>query len=584
MKERSEKIPDPKEIEKEIGDFLAKKFGGNVKMVTPVVLPQKVSTETAEKSEKKEKKIDFNLKPEELISFLDQYIVKQDNAKAILATKICTHFNRIKRAESDSEETNDMVGYIKNNILMFGPTGVGKTYIIKLIAKKINVPFVKGDATKFSETGYVGGDVEDLVRDLVREADGDIELAQYGIIYIDEIDKISSGQNIIGVDVSRSGVQRALLKPMEETEVDLKVPHDPISMIQEIERFRKTGKRDKRTVNTSKILFIMSGAFGDLPRIVKKRVAAQEIGFGAHIKNLQDDVGILKQAKAEDLIEFGFESEFVGRLPVRAVFEKLTEDDLFEILKNPSNPIILGKKLDFAAYDIDIKFEEKALQVLAEKAFQENTGARGLVSAVEGALLVFETKLPSCNIKIFPVTRAVVEDPKRSLEKILALSDRGQLNETYERLFNEEKEYIKQYLNSNKKHLSEKYALTLIPSRIEVVASYYASHIMDIETVIKKIKSFYDDVKKIELYFYKNHDINIVMEDDAIDYIIELFEDSAYDQEKFYDHLTTDFEYGLKLVQEKTGKNRFFLNKNALMNSESFISSLIQNELRIPKS
>ena len=135
-----------------------------------------------------------------------------------------------------------MVGHIKNNILMFGPTGVGKTYIIKLIAKKINVPFVKGDATKFSETGYVGGDVEDLVRDLVREADGDIELAQYGIIYIDEIDKIASSRNIIGVDVSRSGVQRALLKPMEETEVDLKVPHDPISMIQEIERFRKTGK------------------------------------------------------------------------------------------------------------------------------------------------------------------------------------------------------------------------------------------------------------------------------------------------------------------------------------------------------
>ena len=234
MKEHNEKIPDPKEIEKEIGDFLSKKFGGSVKMVTPLVLPQKVATEKGENSVKIEKKINFDLKPEELISFLDQYIVKQDNAKAILSTKICTHFNRIKRAENSPDVTDDMVGRIKNNILMFGPTGVGKTYIIKLIAKKINVPFVKGDATKFSETGYVGGDVEDLVRDLVREADGDIELAQYGIIYIDEIDKIASSRNIIGVDVSRSGVQRALLKPMEETEVDLKVPHDPISMIQEI--------------------------------------------------------------------------------------------------------------------------------------------------------------------------------------------------------------------------------------------------------------------------------------------------------------------------------------------------------------
>ena len=579
MKEHNEKIPDPKEIEKEIGDFLSKKFGGSVKMVTPLVLPQKVTTEKGEKSVKKEKKINFDLKPEELISFLDQYIVKQDSAKAILSTKICTHFNRIKRAENSSDETEDMVGRIKNNILMFGPTGVGKTYIIKLIAKKINVPFVKGDATKFSETGYVGGDVEDLVRDLVREADGDIELAQYGIIYIDEIDKIASSRNVIGVDVSRSGVQRALLKPMEETEVDLKVPHDPISMIQEIERFRKTGKREKRSVNTSNILFIMSGAFGDLARIVKKRVADQEIGFGANIKNIRDDSDILKQAKAEDLIEYGFESEFVGRLPVRTVFEKLTEDDLSEILKNPSNPIILGKKLDFAAYGIDIVFEDRALEILAKNAFIENTGARGLVSAVEGALLVFEKKLPSTDIRKFPVTATDVENSEKSLEKLLALSNLDKLYETYEKLLLAEKEYIKRYLDSNKKIFAKKYGLTLTQSRIDVVASYYANHIMDIEKVIKKIKSFYDDIKKIELYFFKNHDINIVLEDDAIDFIIDQLENSAYNLETFYDHISADFEYGLKLVQEKTGKNRFFITKNALINPESFISNLIKDEL-----
>ena len=581
MKEHNEKIPDPKEIEKEIGDFLSKKFGGSVKMVTPLVLPQNVATEKGKKSVKKEKRINFDLKPEELISFLDQYVVKQDKAKAILSTKICTHFNRIKRAENSSDETDDMVGRIKNNILMFGPTGVGKTYIIKLIAKKINVPFVKGDATKFSETGYVGGDVEDLVRDLVREADDDIKLAQYGIIYIDEIDKIASSRNVIGVDVSRSGVQRALLKPMEETEVDLKVPHDPISMIQEIERFRKTGKRDKRSVNTSNILFIMSGAFGDLARIVKKRVADQEIGFGANIKNIRDDTDILKQAMAEDLIEYGFESEFVGRLPVRAVFEKLTEDDLFEILKNPSNPIILGKKLDFAAYGIDIVFEDRALEILAKNAFRENTGARGLVSAVEGALLVFEKKFPSTNIKKFPVTATAVENPEKSLKKILALSNLDELNETYEKLFLAEKEYIKRYLDSNKKIFAKKYGLTLTQSRIDVVASYYANHIIDIERVIKKIKSFYDDIKKIELYFFKNHDINIVLEDDAIDFIIDQLENSTYDLEAFYDQLSTDFEYGLKLVQEKTGKNRFFITKDALMNPESFISNLIKDELNM---
>ena len=579
MKEYNEKIPDPKEIEKEIGDFLTKKFGGSVRMVSPLVLPQEVSTEKAEKSTKKEKKIHFDLKPEDLISYLDQYVVEQDDAKTILATKICTHFNRIKRSETSSVDIKDMVGNIKNNILMFGPTGVGKTYIIKLIAKKIRVPFVKGDATKFSETGYVGGDVEDLIRDLVREADDDIELAQYGIVYIDEIDKIASNRNIIGVDVSRSGVQRALLKPMEDTEVDLKVPHDPISMIQEIERFRKTGKRDKRTVNTNNILFIMSGAFGDLAQIVKKRIADQEIGFGANLKDSREDIDFLKHVKAEDLIEFGFESEFVGRLPIRAIFEKLKEKDLFEILKNPSNPIILGKKLDFAAYGIDIKFEEKALSILAKNAFYENTGARGLVSAVEKALLLFEKKLPSSDIKKFPVTVSVIENPERSLETLLALSNLDKINETFEKLSLEEREFIKEYLNSNKKNLTEKYSLTLTPSRIEVVAAYYSKHIMDIERVIKKIKSYYDEIKKIELLFYKNHDINIVMEEDAIDLIIEQFEKFAITIEDFYEKLSHDFEHGLKLIQEKSGRNRFFITKKALLDPEAFISNLIRDEL-----
>ena len=194
---------------------------------------------------------------------------------------------------SSSDSAHDMVGSIKNNVLMIGPTGVGKTYLIKLIAKKIGVPFVKGDATKFSETGYVGGDVEDLVRDLVREADDNIELAQHGIIYIDEIDKIAGSRNMIGADVSRTGVQRALLKPMEETEVDLKVPHDPISMLQEIERFRKTGNREKRSVNTKNILFIMSGAFGDLTEIIHRRMTSQNIGFGAAVRTHQDRQDIL---------------------------------------------------------------------------------------------------------------------------------------------------------------------------------------------------------------------------------------------------------------------------------------------------
>jgi endopeptidase Clp ATP-binding regulatory subunit ClpX len=581
MKERNEKIPDPKEIEKEISDFLSKKFGGSVKMVSPLVLPQEVTADKVEDPPKKEKKINFDLKPEELIAYLDQYIVKQDDAKAILATKICTHFNRIKRAEKYPDENNDMVGSIKNNILMFGPTGVGKTYMIKLIAKKINAPFVKGDATKFSETGYVGGDVEDLVRDLVREADGDIELAQYGIIYIDEIDKIASNRNTVGIDVSRSGVQRALLKPMEETEVDLKVPHDPISMIQEIDRFRKTGKREKRAVNTNNILFIMSGAFGDLSQIVKKRIARHEIGFGASIKDSRQDFEFLKHVKSEDLIEFGFESEFVGRLPVRSVFERLNEDDLFEILKNPSNPIILGKKLDFAAYGIDIKFEGKALNILAKNAYNENTGARGLVSAVEKALILFEKKLPSEQIKKFPVTASVIQDPESSLNAILDPSNQDQFIETFDKLVVEEKEFVKKYLDLNKKNLAKKYSLTLTPSRIDVVATYYTKHIMEIEKAIKKIKSLYDDIKRIELYFFKSHDINIVLEDDAVDFIIEKLGHSSANLEGFFEQLTANFEHGLKLVRDKTGRNRFFITKEALLTPEAYVSNLIKDDLTI---
>ncbi len=580
MKENNEKIPSPKELEKEIGEFLTKKFGDNVKVVSPIVIPQTVVSEKeAPPSPKKEKKLSFDLKPEDLISYLDQYIVKQANAKAILSTKICTHFNRIKHAEASPDKIDEIVGSIKNNVLMIGPTGVGKTYMIKLIAKKIGVPFVKGDATKFSETGYVGGDVEDLVRDLVREADDDIELAQYGIIYIDELDKIASSRNLIGADVSRTGVQRTLLKPMEETDVDLKIPHDPISMLQEIERFRKTGKRDKQTVNTKNILFIMSGAFTGLEQIINKRISKQEIGFGAHIISSQERINILQQVFPEDLITFGFESEFVGRLPVKAVFEILTEDDLYEILKNPNNPIILGKKLDFAAYGIDIKFDRKALRILAKRAFKETTGARGLVSAFETALLIFEKKLPSTNIKKFSVTVSVVENPEKTLETILSSSNENELDEIFDKLFCDEKEFIEKYIELNKKNLSEKYNLTLTPARTAIVAAFYCKHIMDIGKVLQKIKSYYDEIKKIELYFFKNNDINIVMEEDAVDFIIEQVVNSGIKLEDFYKQLIVDFELGLKLIREKTGKNYFKITKQALMGPESFISDLIKDEL-----
>ena len=194
----SPNLPDQKELEKDLGDYLSNKYGDRVKIVSAGLFPQaKKAGEKEEDDEKRSDKqpiFDFNTKPEELEAYLDEYVVKQQDAKAILATKICTHFNRIRHTLEQGQLSSRNVGHIKNNVLLIGPTGVGKTYLIKLIADRLGVPFVKGDATKFSETGYVGGDVEDLVRDLARQADGDIEKAQYGIIYVDEITAKTNGQ------------------------------------------------------------------------------------------------------------------------------------------------------------------------------------------------------------------------------------------------------------------------------------------------------------------------------------------------------------------------------------------------------
>ena len=583
MKTRNEKIPNPKELEKEIAEFLSKKFGDNVKIVSPVVMAQpRQSASDSGRSEKK-RSLKFDLRPEELIAYLDRYIVRQDRAKAILATKICTHFNRIQQAAKNPESVPDMVGSIKNNVLMIGPTGVGKTYLIRLIASRIGVPFVKGDATKFSETGYVGGDVEDLVRDLVREADGDLEAAQCGIIYIDEIDKIASSHNLVGADVSRTGVQRALLKPLEETEVELKVPHDPISMIQEIERFRKTGEREKSTINTKNILFIVSGAFTDLVPIVKKRMTKQGIGFGADIRRAEEDLHILRHARSEDVIAFGFESEFVGRLPVRAVFEQLDKTDLFEILRNPNNPIILGKKLDFSAYGIDIKFSMEVLRHMADQAFGENTGARGLVSAVEKVLLPFEKHLPSTGLTRFPVTLAAIESPDDYMEQLLEPAHRQQVDDDFTRLAEEERRYVAGYMRENEKNFCERFGLTLTESRISAIAQCYSRSVMDIGRVLRKVKDLFEEVKSLELDFYKKHDINIVLEDDAVDYILEQLLQNQVALAAIRQQLSADFEHGLNLIRDKTGRSRFFINRDALCNPDSFISNLITKDLtRLP--
>jgi endopeptidase Clp ATP-binding regulatory subunit ClpX len=468
------------------------------------------------------------------------------------------------------------VGHIKNNILMVGPTGVGKTYLIKLIAKKIGVSFVKGDATKFSETGYVGGDVEDLVRDLVYEANGDIELAQYGIIYVDEIDKIASSNNLIGPDVSRTGVQRALLKPMEETEVDLKVPHDPISQLEAIEHYRKTGKREKRTINTKHILFIMSGAFNDLEEITKKRLNREGIGFGAEIRSKDERAEYLKQVKAEDLIAFGFESEFIGRLPVTAVFEKLEVDDLYAILKNPNNPITLGKKKDFKSYGIDIQFEEGALYELAVKAYGEKTGARGLVSAVEKVLLKFEKRLPSTDIRKFVVTRAVVENPDRELERLLQEPSNPEMLKKFEMLLSGEKMALKESVLNREVEFKKRYGIVFPESRIDLIANRMIEKGYDVNTVFEEVVEIQRQVEEFERDFQRRNGIYLQFSEEALDRITEIALDEDGKGVAVCSRLLKDYEHGMRLIRDKIGRKEFIITKEAVDDPEGYLNRIIR--------
>ena len=577
------KLPDQKELEKELGDYLSKKYGGRIKIVSPLMVPQPASQEQDEEgaSGSAIDKIQFEMKPEELEAYLDEYVIKQDEAKAILATKICTHFNRIKhelRTKRRQDATE--VGRIKNNIILIGPTGVGKTYIVKLIAKKLGVPFVKGDATKFSETGYVGGDVEDLVRDLVREANDDLELAQYGIIYLDEVDKIASTPNLIGPDVSRTGVQRALLKPMEETEVDLKVPHDPISQIQAIEQYRKTGKRERRLINTRNILFIMSGAFNELSEIIKKRVKKQGIGFGAELSSKTDGEYYFKMVKAEDFIQYGFESEFVGRLPVVAVLEQLTKDDLYSILKNPKNPVINAKKADFRAYGIDIRFEDEALRLLAEQAYSERTGARGLVSVLEKAVLPFEKKLPSTDIRFFLVTPEVVRNPKAELEKFLAHTEEGEFHDRYERAWEEDKATVIQSFLGREEYFRERYSPALTEGRVELVVAWHLRSGLDLEGLFQELITMIAEVRRFEADFLTKHQIRLFFSDDAVDEILRQAIAEGASAETVCRRVSRDYDYALKLVMDKTAQREFTIPREAILDPETFINETIRSSYR----
>lgn len=364
---------------------------------------------------------EFDLKPRDIKTYLDRFVVRQDEAKKVLSVAICDHYNHVRRCiENPDLEQKE---YAKHNIVLLGPTGVGKTYLMRCIARLIGVPFVKADATKFSETGYVGHDVEDLVRDLVKAADEDVDLARYGIIYLDEIDKIAS-QNASGSkDVSGRGVQINLLKLMEETDVSLFSQTDLIGQMQAIMQMQHGKGPGDRTINTRHMLFIVSGAFDGLSEQVRRRVAASPIGFAGAEAREQADAEFLRMTETRDLIDFGFEPEFVGRLPVRVVCDALAAKDLESILLRAEGNVMEQYRDDLDGYGIQLRFTRDAVAAVAEKACREKTGARGLMTVLEQVLRDFKFELPSTPVRALDISRDAIEDPKQALVKLLAVAE-----------------------------------------------------------------------------------------------------------------------------------------------------------------
>ncbi|PMP62688.1 MAG: ATPase [Caldimicrobium thiodismutans] len=519
--------------------------------------------------------LNFDLKPVELEAYLDEYLIGQNFAKGIIATKICTHFHKAKSFLM-REPIYENVGFVKNNIIIIGPTGVGKTFIIKLIAKKLGVPFIKGDATKFSETGYVGGDVEDLVRDLYYEAGGDLEKARFGIIYLDEIDKIASPGEVIGPDVSRTGVQRALLKLLEETEVEIKMPHEGLQIMEYPDEGKN--KRKKITLNTKYILFVVSGAFQGLEEIIKKRLKKQSLGFLSEIEGKEDKkINYMKFVTPEDLVAYGFEREFVGRFPVIAVFDPLTEEELYQILANPNNVIMLNKKRDFKVYGIDLAFTDTALREIAKLAYKDNTGARALVRVLESSLISFERILPSKSINYLGVTEELVRDPEGYLKAMLNNPSSDKWVEAYTRALNDERQRVIEYLESKKPYSKEVKSFEITPKRLNLLFEIYKGEDIELIQALERLNHIYHQIKAYETSFSRRNQIQAVFTEDAIDHIMEEVVRKDQGVFPFCEKFLSRFEYTFSLLKETLQRNRFYITRLAFVNPDRYLEELITN-------
>jgi len=376
-----------------------------------------------EEEKENEPNLDFDYTPKQVKQHLDKFVIGQDEAKKALSIAVCDHYNHV-RFWRDGQKLHH---YLKQNILLLGPTGVGKTYLIRCIAELIGVPFVKADATKFSETGYVGQDVDELVRGLVQQANGSIPTAEVGIIYLDEIDKIAgSGQQFGAKDVSGRGVQTNLLKLMEETEVPLRSPNDLQGQMEAAMEMMHGRKSGPRTINTRHILFIASGAFAGLPDIINRRLRSGPIGFqaseSASHSTSEDDP--LFHVATKDLTDYGFEPEFVGRLPVRVACHALTPENLLQILTQSEGSILRQYEQAFSAYKIDIDWDPEALKEIADRSKKEDTGARGLVSVLEGLLRDCKFALAGLGPFRLSIDREFLDNPESTLENWLKQAEK----------------------------------------------------------------------------------------------------------------------------------------------------------------